>query len=112
MVLAALPAEALPPPFDPGAWREAVKSAASPADLRRALGRLEEGLHNDYVSPAFHRRPLLVKGAWLPTGLSSCLSGGPLRVWWWVVGAVQVIDVPGQGITPGLGVRSRLQGWL
>ncbi len=68
MVLAALPAEALPPPFDPGAWREAVKAAASPLDLRRALGRLEEGLHNDCISPAFHRRPLLVKGAWLPTG--------------------------------------------
>ncbi|GAB4814610.1 hypothetical protein N2152v2_001656 [Parachlorella kessleri] len=77
MVLAALPGEALPPPFDPDAWREAVKGAATPLDLRRALGRLEEGLHNDYVSPAFHRRPLLVKGAWLPTGneVASALPG-------------------------------------
>lgn len=61
--------------------QEAVKGATSVLELRQALGRLEEGLNADYVSPAFHRRPLLVKGAWLPTGAwgSVCVC-----VLWWV----------------------------
>lgn len=69
MVAAALPPDALPPPFDATSWRAAVREAGSALELRSSLGRLEEAIGSDYLSPAFHRRPLLVKGAWLPTGV-------------------------------------------
>lgn len=67
-VQAALPREALEAGWDDGAWRAQVAYAGSIAELRLLLGRLEEAILDGWLSPHFQRSPLLVKGAWLPTG--------------------------------------------
>lgn len=55
--------------FDMVAEQE-VRNAMGPEDLRAALATLESSIHEEYLSPLFNRKPLLVKGAWLPTGTS------------------------------------------
>ena len=67
-VEAALPREALRAWWDSAAWQAQVASAGNIAELRLLLGRLEEALQDGWLSPHFPRHPLLVKGAWLPTG--------------------------------------------
>lgn len=46
-----------------------VSHASSISELRALLGHLEEAVQDKWLSPLFQRQPLLVKGAWLLTGL-------------------------------------------
>lgn len=55
-------------PFDSAAWTERVTSASSLSDIKSALGALESALLPLFLHPDYKRDPLLVKGAWIPTG--------------------------------------------
>ena len=54
--------------WEAAAWKEKVRSCDDAAGLREALGTLEVAIRDGWLSPLFKRAPLLVKGAWLPTG--------------------------------------------
>ena len=70
-VLAALPDSALSEEstLDRKAWDKAVRGAEDLAALRDALGELQSVVRDDRLSQHFARTPLLVKGAWMETGL-------------------------------------------
>lgn len=70
----ALPREALGADWDSGAWKDRVRSSGDASALKQALAELEEALQEGWVSPAFQRNLLLVRGAWLHTG-GHCLPG-------------------------------------
>lgn len=65
---AALPQGAIEGPWQGASWRTGVKRATTPLELRERLGELEGAIRDGALSPAFIRKPLLVKGAWLSTG--------------------------------------------
>ena len=73
-VHAALLDPALAEDFPRKAWEKTVKSATDLVTLRDALGDLQAGVQDDRLSQSFARTPLLVKGAWLPTGVPLTLS--------------------------------------
>lgn len=70
LVEKALPPSAFSEGWDPGAWKEAVRSCREPADFRDRLASLELAVQDTFFSPHFARVPLLVQGAWLATGTS------------------------------------------
>eukprot|EP00884_Botryococcus_braunii_P016830 jgi/Botrbrau1/3830/Bobra.0183s0056.2 len=76
-VEAGIPRKALVDPWMSDRWRKEVRNAIGPEDLRGALATLEDAIYEEYLSPLFNRKPLLVKGAWLPTGqeVASALPG-------------------------------------
>ncbi len=57
--------------FPRKAWEKGVRGAAELSELRDALGELQAGVKDERLSSTYIRTPLLVKGAWLPTGESS-----------------------------------------
>ena len=67
-VHAALLEPALADRFNRKAWERSVRGAADLAALRDALGELQAAVKDYRLSQSFTRTPLLVKGAWLPTG--------------------------------------------
>lgn len=69
LVEKALPRTAFDSDWDSTAWKEAVRACASPANFRESLANLETALRQPFISPHFPRWPLLVRGAWLPTGI-------------------------------------------
>lgn len=73
----ALPREALQEGWDAAAWQGQLDAAGSTAELRGLLGCLEEALQSGWLSPHFPRKPLLVLGAWLPTGMPCMLHTCP-----------------------------------
>ena len=66
---AALLEPALAEGFNRKAWEKSVKGAAELVTLRDALAELQAAIKDDRLSQSFARTPLLVKGAWLPTGV-------------------------------------------
>ena len=68
-VHAALLEPALADGFNRKAWERSVRGAADLEALRDALGELQAAVKDDRLSQSFARTPLLVKGAWLPTGV-------------------------------------------
>ncbi len=81
-VHAALPPKALTGPLD--TWEATVQQAPDARTLRTCLGTLEAAISDDVLSGEFQRDPLLVKGAWMPTGrevasaVPGVLTGQPL----------------------------------
>ena len=74
LVEKALPQAALSAEWDSVAWKENVRACSSATDFRSSLAALEGAVQEQHLSPYFYKDPLLVRGAWLPTGTSLCNS--------------------------------------
>ena len=68
LVEKALPRTALTAEWDSASWKEGVRACSGAADFRDSLASLEGAVQEGYLSPYFYKEPLLVRGAWLPTG--------------------------------------------
>ena len=68
LVEKALPRTALTPEWDSASWKEGVRACSGASDFRVSLAALESAVQVEYLSPYFYKDPLLVRGAWLPTG--------------------------------------------
>ena len=77
-VLAALQDAVLAEDFERKAWEKAVRGAPDLLSLRDALGELQTAVRDDRLSQHFARSPLLVKGAWMETGMSLSLGAPSL----------------------------------
>ena len=64
----ALPQDATAAEWDAAAWRDAVRGATDVAAVKEVLAALEGAVQPEFISPLFPLTPLLVRGAWLPTG--------------------------------------------
>lgn len=78
LVEKALPRSAFMEDWDSAAWKDSVRACTQPSEFREALANLESSILDEFVSPYYRKWPLLVRGAWLPTGL--CLSLGPFKL--------------------------------
>lgn len=70
LVEKALPYTAFGEGWDPAAWKDSVRASCSPTEFRDCLANLESSVQDNHLSPHYLKVPLLVKGAWLPTGIS------------------------------------------
>lgn len=68
LVEKALPQNAFAEDWEPSAWKERVRECCTPSEFRECLANLEAAVQDQFLSPHYIRAPLLVQGAWLPTG--------------------------------------------
>ena len=76
LVEKALPRTALAAEWDSASWKEGVRACNGASDFRVSLASLESAVQDQFLSPYFYKDPLLVRGAWLPTGAKLLESYG------------------------------------